>query len=246
MTIFYRTDHLSNFMSILGSRSSQQSRAVVLDEKKLRDYKVILLGDTSVGKTTLVCKLVGSEEIAEATIGAIYNRHIVDEQICLNIWDTGGHERYRSMTQQYYHDTDICILAFDLSEPKTFIDIQEYWLPSFVRHCNNFLKIYLVGTKLDKRINSADPSLAAYQKYASTNGLKFFTTTYHEPPLISQLFDDIGTFLVQYENENGISPKKVRGNKKKETFKINDTDDDNEVDEDEIQKKGCGKMCAIM
>lgn len=233
-------------MSILGSKSNQQSRAVVLDKKKLRDYKVILLGDTSVGKTTLVCKLVGNEEITGTTIGAIYNRHIVDEQICLNIWDTGGHERYRSMTQQYYHDTDICILAFDLSEPKTFIDIQEYWLPSFIRHCNNFLQIYLVGTKLDKRINSSDPSLASYQKYASINGLKFFTTTYHEPLLINQLFDNIGLFLVQYENENSISPKKIHNNNQKEAFKINQTEYANKfLNEDEIQK-GCGKMCVIM
>lgn len=234
-------------MSIL-SRSSQQSRTVILDEKKVRDYKVILLGDTSVGKTTLVNKLVGNEVPGSATIGAIYNRYFVDEQISLDIWDTGGQERYRSFAQQYYRDTDICILAFDLSEPKTFIDIQEYWFPSFVRHCNNFLQIYLVGTKLDKRVNSVDPSLAVYQKYACMNNLKFFTTTYHEPPLINQLFNDIGTFLVQYENDNGIAPERVRGNRNKYAFKINESgnDFDEVIDEDEVQKRGCGKTCVIL
>lgn len=214
-----------------------------LNDKKLRHYKVILLGESSVGKTTLVNKLVGGDETVGATIGAIFNRHIINKQICLNIWDTGGHERYRSMTQQYYHDTNVCILVFDLSEPETFTDVKEYWLPSFVRHCNNFLKIYLVGTKLDKRTNSFDPALAIYQKYASANGFKFFTTTYHEPLLINQLFDDIGASLIEYENENGIPSEQ---DNQKEIFNLYEINNDRTLDEYRIQKKGCGEICVIM
>ena len=82
--------------------------------------KIVVMGDVAVGKTSLVTKTVHDifEENQKSTIGASFSAKIVvvqGDEVKLNIWDTAGQEKYRSMVPLYYKDADAAVLVFDLT-----------------------------------------------------------------------------------------------------------------------------------
>ena len=104
--------------------------------KKRKDYdhffKMVLLGDSSVGKSCLLVRFADDEfnENYVSTIGVDFRfrslRHN-GKKIKLQIWDTAGQERYRTITNAYYKGADGIILVFDLFDKKTFVNIDN-WL----------------------------------------------------------------------------------------------------------------------
>lgn len=87
------------------------------------EAKVVLLGTTMVGKTTLVTQVTTGEfdPSIKATVGACYASktfEVRDKMIKLQIWDTAGQERFQSLGSSFYRGTDACILAFDLTNAR--------------------------------------------------------------------------------------------------------------------------------
>eukprot|EP01127_Copromyxa_protea_P003274 TRINITY_DN1310_c0_g1_i6.p1 TRINITY_DN1310_c0_g1~~TRINITY_DN1310_c0_g1_i6.p1 ORF type:complete len:141 (-),score=17.42 TRINITY_DN1310_c0_g1_i6:474-896(-) len=93
--------------------------------------KVVLLGSSGVGKTSIVIRYVQSAFAADqqATIGASFwtkRLHFVDNSITLQIWDTAGQERYRSITPMYYRGAQAAILVFDVTNIESFENAQSW------------------------------------------------------------------------------------------------------------------------
>jgi len=96
--------------------------------------KVILVGESGVGKTCIIVRFV-SEEYKEETIsttGASYASKIIEfadykKSIQFQIWDTAGQEKYRGLTKLFYKDAKIVILVYDITRRKSFEEIKNYW-----------------------------------------------------------------------------------------------------------------------
>ena len=96
--------------------------------------KVILVGESGVGKTCIIVRFV-SEEYKEETIsttGASYASKIMEfsdykKSIQFQIWDTAGQEKYRGLTKLFYKDAKIVILVYDITRRKSFDEIKNYW-----------------------------------------------------------------------------------------------------------------------
>ena len=96
--------------------------------------KVILVGESGVGKTCIIVRFV-SEEYKEETIsttGASYASKIIEfadykKSIQFQIWDTAGQEKYRGLTKLFYKDAKIVILVYDMTRRKSFDEIKNYW-----------------------------------------------------------------------------------------------------------------------
>ena len=96
--------------------------------------KVILVGESGVGKTCIIVRFV-SEEYKEETIsttGASYASKIIEfadykKSIQFQIWDTAGQEKYRGLTKLFYKDAKIVILVYDITRRKSFDEIKNYW-----------------------------------------------------------------------------------------------------------------------
>ena len=96
--------------------------------------KVILVGESGVGKTCIIVRFV-SEEYKEETIsttGASYASKIMEfsdykKSIQFQIWDTAGQEKYRGLTKLFYKDARIVILVYDMTRRKSFDEIKNYW-----------------------------------------------------------------------------------------------------------------------
>ena len=103
-----------------------------------RAVKVIILGDSGVGKTSLLTTLTTGRRITKhvPTIGADFKLKelYVDEHIVtMQLWDTAGQERFRSIAHSYYRDVDTCVLVFDVNDSQSF-DSLTLWIDEFNLH----------------------------------------------------------------------------------------------------------------
>lgn len=115
--------------------------------------KIILLGDTNVGKTSFIRKYMklNVPETHTSTIGAaMFTKRIEynNTSINLNIWDTAGQERYTSLTALYYRSSKIAIIMYDVTNQQSFIRAKEYLLNVKMKGPDNII-IGLIGNKND-------------------------------------------------------------------------------------------------
>jgi len=146
--------------------------------------KIIILGESSVGKTALLHKYVMGKFIEEhkATIGADFltkDIQIKDKSITLQIWDTAGQERFQSLGNAFYRGADACVLVYDTTVAETFDKIDE-WKTNFLEQSGTEyptkFPFLLLGNKIDlDDRRSVDKEQAA--EYARNNNMIFFETS---------------------------------------------------------------------
>ncbi|XP_034182389.1 ras-related protein Rab-37 isoform X1 [Osmia lignaria lignaria] len=117
-------------------------------------HKTILLGDSGVGKTSLLVQFDTKKFQPgnfAATVGIGFTNKVVvvdDTSIKLQIWDTAGQERFRSVTHAYYRDAHALLLLYDVTN-KTSYDNIRAWLSEIREHANEDVVIMLLGNKSD-------------------------------------------------------------------------------------------------
>ncbi|OHT10740.1 small GTP-binding protein [Tritrichomonas foetus] len=139
--------------------------------------KVVLLGSTQVGKTSMLNRLTSGlfKEDSAATIGAAFQTHVIStNQRCLTmqIWDTAGQERYRALTPMYYRSANVAILCFDLTNVESFKAL-DIWIQELEEKGPTNMTLVLAGTKLDK-VDDRRVSKEEAESYAAKNGLAFY------------------------------------------------------------------------
>lgn len=114
-----------------------------------RHRKLVLLGKSSVGKTTIVDALRGKEfnEYQSSTVGAAYDCIELDK-FKVEIWDTAGQERFLSLSPMYYRGANIILLVFDVTELLT-INRLYYYLDSILEAVTTDYRCIVVGSKCD-------------------------------------------------------------------------------------------------
>jgi small GTP-binding protein len=123
-------------------------------KKNILNAKIIIVGDASVGKTSIIGRYINNsfDDKYQCTIQAQLNPKIIniDENtdLKLNIWDTAGQERYRSMTRMFYRDSQGAIIVFDLTKKDTFNDVQN-WIKELKTHGCADTEIIILGNKSD-------------------------------------------------------------------------------------------------
>ncbi|XP_002741677.1 ras-related protein Rab-13-like [Saccoglossus kowalevskii] len=135
--------------------SDAESDEIVPDQIRLRTHKVILLGDAGVGKTCLFRRFMG-ESFPKSTATTLmtqasFPRRFQDGQgqpVEVDIWDTAGAERMRSITETYYRQTSAALMVYDIDNAETLDSIVSHWAFSIQSREQN-AKLFLVGNKLD-------------------------------------------------------------------------------------------------
>lgn len=116
------------------------------------NYKIILIGDAFVGKTSLLLYLLQHkiDSDIKPTIGVSFIQHTITLEDGttkkLDIWDTTGDERYRSVLPSYFRKTSVAIICFDVTNRESFNSL-DFWIEMSKTHCGENTKIILVGTK---------------------------------------------------------------------------------------------------
>lgn len=166
-------------------------------------YKVVLLGDSSVGKTSLVHRFTAdafNPHLAN-TIGAAFilkEYTVAGRTVKFEIWDTAGQERYKSLTPMYYRNALVALVCFDLSCPETSFERAKYWIDQLMSVGPPNIKIRVLGNKEDLAGNDSS-SLQSINEYCSEKGLVLNKTSAKLGTGIQELFDSIVESIDQLE-----------------------------------------------
>jgi small GTP-binding protein len=125
-----------------------------MEKKQHYVFKILLLGDGGVGKTSLLRRFIDNSFTPDykSTIGVQFMTRSVeigdDKAIKLVIWDVAGQSRFTSYRHLYYKDAEGIILVYDITRPETFNNL-EMWISDAVKHTAKNAHIAILGNKVD-------------------------------------------------------------------------------------------------
>ena len=139
-------------MSVLPGSYINSNNNVQTNDKSYQ-FKINLVGDSSVGKTSLLSRFVNDkfEQKYRCTLGVEYkckNISIDDNSIKLQVFDTCGAEKFRCITRSYYRSANGIFLVFDLTNPISFAKLED-WLIDILNSAPKGVEIFLIGNKKD-------------------------------------------------------------------------------------------------
>ena len=201
-------------------------------------FKLIFIGDSSVGKSCLTAKAVKNnfEEYYQATVGfefLTFNMKVNDKVIKLQIWDTCGQEIYKSLISNFYRNSSLAVLVYAIDNKESFNHV-EVWLNDLKSQANPDVRIFLVGNKSDleedRKVNKEEG-----EKYKEDQHLDLFMETSAKTGLNARnvlveaakiLYKD---FLKFEENNKKTDDDNNNGKKKGQVL----------IKKEKKEKKGC-------
>lgn len=159
-------------------------------------FKVVLIGDSGVGKSNLLSRFTRNEFSLESksTIGVEFATRSIQvdgKTIKAQIWDTAGQERYRAITSAYYRGAVGALLVYDITKSVTFENV-ERWLKELRDHADSNIVIMLVGNKSDLK-HLRDVQTENAQSFCEREGLSFIETSALESTNVEKAFQQILT-----------------------------------------------------
>ena len=176
-------------------------------------YKVLLLGDSTVGKTCFLMRYTDNtfQEIHMSTIGLDYRLKTMTlnsgKQVKVQIWDTAGQDRFRAITKNYYKGAHGIILIYDVTNQITFDNVTN-WITQIKEEASDKVTIFLVGNKIDDEKNRKVETEEG-KKLAEEFKLKFYETSAKIGTNVETTFKD----LVQIIDEVSAQNNNLKGGK---------------------------------
>jgi small GTP-binding protein len=166
--------------------------------------KVLILGDTSVGKTNFLLRFTedGFVDNYMATIGFDYKSKILpldNKMIKLQIWDTAGQERFLSVTKNLFNRVQGIILMFDITQIKTFENVKK-WIQSIYENTNDKIPIVLVGNKSDIEDKRQVDTQTA-KELAKEYNINYFEASAKENTNVNEVFSDLTRDILKIISE---------------------------------------------
>jgi small GTP-binding protein len=193
-------------------------------EKDEIAIKVTLIGESSVGKTSIINRYTKesfSQEL-DSTLGANYSQKKITrhgKKIRLDLWDTAGQEKYRAIGRHFYKESYIVCLVYDITNKDSFEKIKSIWYPDLKEYGEKLKIVALVGNKLDKyleeEVNEEDA-----KKFAVEIKAIYKRTSAMEGTNIEDLFNTLADkYLAEISGliieDDKIKIKKVDSKEKK-------------------------------
>ena len=158
-------------------------------------YKVLLLGDTTVGKTCFLLKYTDKifQDVHITTIGLDYRLKTMTlksgKNVKLQIWDTAGQDRFKAITKNYYKGANGIILIYDVTNTKTYDNIK-IWISQIREEATPNVVVYLCGNKIDMK-DYRSVSTEEGKKLSEEFGLPFNETSAKDGININETFEDL-------------------------------------------------------
>ena len=168
------------------------------NSKQDTGHKIVLLGDSGVGKTCIISRFIsGQFDInVNSTNGASYASKKIDypelgKSLMLDIWDTAGQEKYKSLTKFFYKDAAMVILVYDITRKESFDNLKNFWYKEIQTYGEKNIVLAIAGNKSDLYDDEAIPEKEA-REFAKSIDAVFALTSAQNNSGINKLFQDIG------------------------------------------------------
>ena len=168
-------------------------------------FKVVLVGDSGVGKTSIINRFVSSEfnPRIETTVGLDIASHImlVDGNVVrFQLWDTAGQERFQSLNQNFFSGCDGVLLCFDVSKPESLASATGSWLDGCKNAIDPKIPVFLIGCKTDA---PHDPQI---HKTANTFQVPYFQISSKLNENIDKVFYRLGMNIIKIKKSSNKQP----------------------------------------
>ena len=174
-------------------------------------FKVLLLGNSNVGKSSLFQRFVDDiwNDTFVPTIGVdfkIKTFEIDEKKIKMQIWDTAGQERFKNIISSYYRGAHGILLIYDVTDKDSFRNLAN-WLIEIEKNANkNVLKV-VIGNKTDLE-NRRVITYNQGKEFADTYGLKFLETSAKKNLNVNEAFETLGRELMAAAGDKKIVKQK--------------------------------------
>jgi Ras-related protein Rab-1A len=169
-------------------------------------FKLIVIGNSGVGKSSILQRYIQKifKESYSSTIGVDFfmkSITIGDKSIKLQLWDTAGTEKFRSITTGYYRGADAAFVVFDLTSKSSFNNLNE-WIESYYKYSNPDVEknVVLIGNKCDL-IEERKVTEEEIETFIKDNNIIYFETSAKDGKNIDESFTHIAEILMK-QNEN--------------------------------------------
>ena len=223
------------------------------ENAEITNVKIVLIGEAGVGKTCIVSRFVSDmfDANAPSTNGASYaaktiyfEEHKVNLQ--MQLWDTAGQEKFRSIARMFYKDATAAILVYDITRKESYDEMTKYWYKELLENAPDDVIIGIAANKADLYIQEQVPETEA-REFAQKIGAIFRNTSAMTAGGIEELFIGIGKKLLDpnyrddaiASDEGTSDPKPIGGSKmnnQRDTIKL----EPNNNKQEKKKKKCCG------
>ena len=195
-------------------------------------FKLVIIGDSGVGKTNLVKRFISNsfDKESKATIGVEFKSksYLINGKICkIEIWDTAGQERYKSITAAYYKGAKGALIVYDVTNKFSFMNIDK-WYNEIKEKANKDINVLLIGNKTDV-VDSIEVTSEMGINKATSLELPVMETSALDANNVKEAFYKL--LEEMFKTVNGIEGDK--GNEEKVSSGVN-------LDSKDGEKKSCG------
>ena len=203
----------------------------------LDPYKVILLGESGVGKTSIIARFYSGKFNPDkiTSLSSQYTRKTIElpnnKSITFDIWDTCGQEKYRSISRLFYKDAKVVILVYDITNKDSFIQLKKYWYEQVKQLGDKDIILAIAANKndlYDERVIDSETG----EEFAESIGAIFMQTSAKENIGIQELIENIGKKILD-PNFDFFESEKKKYNYKKQNKK----DEKDNIKVKELEKK---------
>ncbi|XP_043703155.1 ras-related protein Rab2BV [Telopea speciosissima] len=175
-------------------------------------FKIVLIGDSGVGKSNILSRFTRNEFCLESksTIGVEFATRTLEvdgKTVKAQIWDTAGQERYRAITSAYYRGAVGALLVYDITKRQTFDNVQR-WLRELRDHADSNIVIMMAGNKSDlshlRAVQEEDARVLAEKE-----GLSFLETSALEAYNIEKAFQTILTEIYHIISKKALAAQEA-------------------------------------
>ena len=189
-------------------------------------WKVVLLGDSGVGKTCIISRYISGafDQNSPSTNGASYASKIItfenlNKTISLDIWDTAGQEKYKSLTKFFYKDAAAAILVYDITQKDSFENMKNYWYEQLQEFGSKNIILGVAGNKCDM-YDKEEVNENEAKQFAEKIGAFFGITSAKNNTGINDLFMNAANKFVDPNYKTNSEESKDKGEYKEGTVKL--------------------------